>query len=202
VNETANDEPTGVGKGSWFRRWVIPILVLLFIVAIVIVILLLYRENPERLKELEKFGYLGVFVISIILNATLILPAGNFIIIAVLGGALPSATLVGLIGGLGAAIGEITGYAAGYSGREIIARRALYKRLERWVKRWGSLIIFLLSAAPIFFDIVGLVAGVLRFPFWKFFVATWLGRTILYTVIAWAGAMSWQPILDFLDRLG
>lgn len=198
MNETTNDKPTGVGKGSWFRQRVIPVLVLLFIVAIVVVILSLYRTHPEKLEELQQFGYLGVFVISIILNATLVLPAGNFIIIAALGGVLPSATLVGLIGGLGAAIGEITGYAAGYSGREIISRRQVYYRLEKWVKKWGALTIFLLSAAPIVFDIVGLAAGALRFPFWKFFIATWLGRSILYLVIAWAGAMGWQALLDFL----
>ncbi|MCK5576963.1 MAG: VTT domain-containing protein [Dehalococcoidales bacterium] len=198
MSETANDKPTGVGKNSWFRQRVIPILVLLFIVAIVVVILSLYRTHPEKLEELQQFGYLGVFVISIILNATLVLPAGNFVIIAALGGVLPSATLVGLIGGLGAAIGEITGYAAGYSGREIISRRQVYYRLEGWVKKWGALSIFLLSAAPVIFDIVGLAAGALRFPFWKFFIATWLGRSILYLVIAWAGAMGWEALLDFL----
>ncbi len=198
MNETADNKPTGVGKGSWFRQRVIPILVLLFIVAIVVVILSLYRTHPEKLEEFKQFGYLGVFVISIILNATLVLPAGNFIIIAALGGVLPSATLVGLIGGLGAAIGEITGYAAGYSGREIISRRQVYYRLEKWVKKWGALTIFLLSAAPIVFDIVGLAAGALRFPFWKFFIATWLGRSILYLVIAWAGAMGWEALLNFL----
>ena len=187
-----------MGEGGWFRRRVVPILALLLIVAIIAVIFYLYRAHPEKIEELQEFGYLGAFIISITLNATLVLPAGNFLVIAALGAALPSPTLVGLIGGLGAAIGEITGYAAGYSGRAIISRRQVYYRLERWVKKWGALTIFLLSVAPIVFDIVGLAAGALRFSFWKFFIATWLGRSILYIAIAWAGAMGWEAFLDFL----
>lgn len=198
MNETANNKPTGAGKGSWVRQRAVPILALLVVVAIVVIILSIYRDHPERIEELKQFGYLGVFVISIILNATLVLPAGNFVIIAVLAVALPSPTLVGLVGGLGAAIGEITGYVAGYGGQAIIQRRKIYIRLEKWVKKWGTMTIFLLSAAPLFFDLAGIAAGALRFPFWKFFVATWLGRTILYIGIAWAGVMGWKAVLDFL----
>jgi membrane protein YqaA with SNARE-associated domain len=126
------------------------------------------------------------------------LPAGNFLIIAALGAVLPSAVLVGLVGGLGAAIGEITGYAAGYSGQAIIQRRKIYERLEGWVKKWGAPTIFVLSMAPLVFDLVGLAAGALRFPFWKFFLATLLGRTILYIGIAWAGAKGWDAVLGFI----
>jgi len=199
MNETANNKPAGVDRRRrWLRQRVIPILALFVIIAMVSVILYFYRGNPERFEELKQFGYLGAFFISVILNATLILPAGNFVIIATLGHALPSPILVGLVGGLGAAIGEITGYVAGYSGQSMIQRRKVYQRLERWVKKWGTLTIFLLSIAPLFFDLAGLAAGALRFPFWKFFIATWLGRTILYIGIAWAGAMGWEALLDFL----
>ncbi len=183
---------------KWLKSRLLPSLILLVVVAIVVGVLVIYRGSPEKLEELEKFGYLGAFVISIILNATLVLPAGNFLIIAALGAALPSAVLVGLVGGLGAAIGEITGYAAGYSGQAIIKRRRIYERLEGWVKKWGVLTIFLLSVAPLVFDLVGLAAGALRFPFWKFFLAAWLGRTILYIGIAWAGAKGWDAVLGFI----
>lgn len=182
----------------WLKSRLLPALILLAVVAIVVGVLVVYHDNPEKLEELEKFGYLGAFVISIILNATLVLPAGNFLIIAALGAALPSAVLVGLVGGLGAAIGEITGYAAGYSGQAIIQRRKIYERLEGWVKKWGAPTILVLSMAPLVFDLVGLAAGALRFPFWKFFLATWLGRTILYIGIAWAGAKGWDAVLGFI----
>ena len=198
MNETANNKPAGVNRRRWLRQRLIPLLILLVVMAIVAVVFYLYQAHPEKIDELQQFGYLGAFIISVTLNATLVLPAGNFVVMAAFGATLPSATLVGLVGGLGAAIGEITGYVAGYSGQSMIQRRKVYQRLERWVKKWGTLTIFLLSIAPLFFDLAGLAAGALRFPFWKFFIATWLGRTILYIGIAWAGAMGWEALLDFL----
>jgi len=33
---------------------------------------------------------------------------------------------------------------------------------------------------------------------WKFFLACWLGRTILYLVVAWGGALGWEVVLRFL----
>ena len=198
MNETANNKPAGVDRRRWLRQRLIPLLILLVVIAIVAGVFYLYQAHPGKIDELQQFGYLGAFIISVTLNATLVLPAGNFVIMAALGATLPSATLVGLVGGLGAAVGEITGYVAGYSGQSMIQRRKIYQRLERWVKKWGTLTIFLLSVAPLFFDLAGLAAGALRFPFWKFFIATWLGRTILYMGIAWAGAMGWEALLDFL----
>ena len=83
---------------------------------------------------------------------------------------------------MGAAIGETTGYLAGYSGRGIVEKVKLYDRLVGWLKRWGVFAIFVLSVVPFFFDLAGIAAGALRFPYWKFFLACWLGRTVLYVV--------------------
>jgi membrane protein YqaA with SNARE-associated domain len=196
AEENLKSEPEA--EKSWIKTRLIPILGLIFIIAIAFGIFCFYRDNPERFEQLEELGYLGVFLSSLILNATVVLPAGNFVFLFVLGGTLPSPVLVGLIGGLAAAIGEFTGYAAGYSGQAIIEKRRLYIRLEGWMKRWGSLTVFSLSVAPLFFDIAGITAGALRFPAWKFFIACWLGRTILYLAIAWAGAMGLEWVRDFI----
>jgi uncharacterized membrane protein YdjX (TVP38/TMEM64 family) len=37
------------------------------------------------------------------------------------------------------------------------------------------------------FDIVGIIAGALRMPPWRFFLACWAGRTISYTAAAYLG---------------
>lgn len=192
------DQDKGQVRGGWVRNRLLPILGLLLVIGIVAGIFLFYRSYPERIEALEGYGYLGVFFISLLLNATIVLPAGNFLVLATMGAVLPSATLVGLAGGIGAAVGELTGYMAGYSGQAIVSRQRIYIRLKGWVERWGMLTIFLLSVAPLVFDLAGIAAGVLRFPLWKFFIACWLGRTILYLVIAWGGAMGWEALLNFL----
>ncbi len=185
-------------RGNWLQRKFVPPLALLLAIAIVVGIFYFYRSYPEKIDQLHSFGYLGAFLISIVFNATLILPVGNILILALLGATLPSATLVGLAGGAGAAIGEITGYMAGYGGQAMVQRGRTYVKLESWVKKWGAITIFLLSLAPLFFDLAGIAAGALRFPFWKFLVACWLGRTILYIIIALAGAWGWEALLRYL----
>ncbi len=186
-----------VGKGEWVKKKFIPSLTLLLIIAVMVGIFYFYKNYPSRIDELKAYGYLGVFLISLIFNATVILPAGNFLVIAAFGATLPSPILVGLVGGVGATIGEITGYMAGYSGRVIMQRQATYARLEGWVRKWGVLTIFILSLVPFFFDLAGIAAGVLRIPIWKFLIACWAGRTIGYIIIALAGAWGWEALLDF-----
>ena len=192
------DKPTGVEKRDRLKKRFIPILTLLLVIGIMVSIFYVYKNYPDRIEELKAYGYPGVFLISLILNATVVLPAGSIIVIATFGAALPSATLVGLAGGAGAAIGEITGYMAGRSGRTIVHRRDTYTRLERWVKRRGAWGIFVLSAVPFFFDLAGIAAGALRLPLWKFLIACWLGRTLLYIGTAWLGAPWWEAILSYL----
>ena len=178
---------------------IISLLLLLIVAGITYGIFLFYHELPDKFIELRNYGYLGAFLISLLLNATIIWPVGNFIILFTLGGILPIPILVGLSGATGAAIGESTGYIAGYSGRMVIKRRLKgHSRLERWLARWGPVAVFALSLMPFVFDVVGIAAGAARFPYWKFLLLCWLGRTILYITIALFGAWGWNVILPYL----
>ena len=188
------DKPFGADEKTGLKKRLIFLLLLLLVIGIVAGIFYVYNNHPERIRELRAYGYLGVFLISLILNASVVLPAGNLVVISTLGMALPSATLVGLAGGVGAAIGEIVAYTAGYSGRSIILRREMYARLEYWVKKRGPWAIFVLSIVPFFFDLAGIAAGALRMPLWKFWLACWLGRTVLYIGTAWFGIPWWEAI--------
>ena len=193
-----------MGKEHWLKKNFIPILMLLFVIAITVGIYFVYGRHPERLLELKNYAYWGAFLISLIGNATVILPGAVLPILSTIGVVLYPVTgpsgpiIVGLVGGIGAAIGEMTGYMVGYSGRGIVERANLYKRLVEWLKRWGTLAIFILSLVPFFFDLAGIAAGVLRFPLWKFILACWLGRTILYVGIVLAAGWGWETVLPYL----
>ena len=190
-----NEKRAGVEQGNWLKKKLIPLLTLLLVIAISVGIFYFYRHYPGKIDELKAYGYLGAFLISLTFNATVILPAGNILILSALGAILPSAVVVGLVGGAGAAIGEITGYIAGYSGRGIVEKSRLYIRVEGWMRRWGVMTIFIFSLVPFVFDLAGIAAGVLRFPFWKFLLLCWLGRTLLYIGAALAGAWGWEAVL-------
>ncbi|MBA7648554.1 hypothetical protein ES703_56341 [subsurface metagenome] len=193
----------GIKGGNRLKRKLIPLLILLLVIAISVV-LFFYGRNPEIVAELKSYGYLGAFLISLIGNATVLLPGIVLPILSGLGivlypvAGLAGPVMVGLAGGAGAAIGEIVGYMAGYSGRGIVKNSKLYKRLEDWVRKWGALAIFIFTLVPLFFDLVGLAAGVLRFPLWKFVLICWLGRTLLYVVFVVLAAWGWEAVLHYL----
>ncbi len=194
----SQDKPAEVGKKDRLKKF-IPLLTLLLVIALSVGIFYFYKHYTIRVEELKAYLYWAPFLISLTLNATVILPVGNILIISAFGAALPSAVVVGLAGGAGAAIGEITGYMVGYSGRGIVKSSQTYARLEGWVRRWGTKAIFIFSLIPLFpFDLAGIAAGVLRFPFWKFLLACWLGRILKYICIAWAGAWGWEAMLRYL----
>ncbi len=182
-------------------RRIFYLLALLVIIAVTIVLHLTYGRHPERLAELKNYVYGGAFLISVIGNATIIFPGAVLIILSNLGilvyatAGLPGPIIVGLVGGVGAAIGETTGFIAGYSGRELVTGKKMYDQIEGRVKRWGSLAIFLFSLVPFVFDLVGIVAGVLRFPFWKFILFCGLGRIVLYVVFITLAALGREALL-------
>jgi membrane protein YqaA with SNARE-associated domain len=186
-------------KGSWVQRRLLPILSIVFVIVVVGGVLYIYHNNPDLTERLKGYGYLGAFIISALLNATVILPAGNFLVLAALGAIMPSPTVVGLAAAVGAAIGEMTGYLAGFSGRAVLPQHhKWYQRVHDWLNRYGMWAIFGLSAAPLVFDVAGITAGVMRFPARKFFIACFLGRSVLYILLAWAGALGWQQVIDWL----
>jgi len=199
MSKKISKENQAGGEKRGLKTRLVLLLTLLLIIAISVGIFYFYRHYPGKIDELKAYGYLGAFIISLTFNATVILPAGNILILSALGAILPSPIIVGLAGGAGAAIGEITGYLAGYSGRGIVGNIQLYNRVESWMKKWGALTIFVFAVVPFVFDLAGIAAGVLRFPFWKFFLLCWLGRTILYICAALAGAWGWEAVLPFFS---
>ncbi len=200
----SSGEAGGVKKGRGMRRKAIPLLALL-VVIVISVCLFFYGRNPELIAELKKYHYLGSFLISLIGNASVLLPGivlpiltGISTVVYQSDGQLLGPVLVGLAGGAGAAIGEMVGYMAGYSGRGIVENVKLYERLAGWVRQWGTVAIFLFTLVPLFFDLVGLAAGVLRFPLWKFVLVCGLGRSILYMAFAVLAALGWRAALPYL----
>jgi membrane protein YqaA with SNARE-associated domain len=137
---------------------------------------------------------LGLFIIALITNATVIISAP--IALAFTCAAAPAfgAFSVGLVSGIGAALGETTGWLVGYSGNSVLPKGRWYKRLRIFMRRNGLLAIFLLSAVPNpIFDVGGMIAGALKMPLWQFLIASALGKTIRFTVTAFVclGGLPW-----------
>jgi membrane protein YqaA with SNARE-associated domain len=168
------------------------------VVLLVLAISVLIFSFRDRFAELAAIGYPGIFLVSLLGNATIILPAPSLALVFAMGSALPP-LLVGLAAGVGEALGELTGYAAGFGGRAVIEDQRAYDRLADWMQRRGGITVFVLSVFPNpFFDLAGIAAGTLRYPLWRFLLVCWLGKTIKTIVVAWAGSQSITLVEQFL----
>ena len=204
---TSNQTETSKKKIlPWVKKSLIPLAGLLGALAIIVVVGWLYLRYPGFFKTLQNYssrgaliGYGVTFAISVLLNATIIIPVSAMAVMSSLGGVLPLPYLVGIVGGIGAAIGEMTGYVVGRSGRGLLAKNKIYLRVERWINRWGFYAVLVLSIFPILFDIVGIIAGAARMRPWRFFVATWIGRTISYVTVAYLGAWGFNAALKWFS---
>ena len=148
----------------------------------------------DRAEELAVYGYPGIFLIAFLSYATVLLPAPGVAVVFAMG-AVFHPVGVALAAGSGAALGEISGYLAGFSGQTVIERADIYHRLTGWMQKNGAVTVFFLSAVPNpFFDIAGVAAGALRMPLPKFLLWCWLGETAKMLLFAYAGA-SWLESL-------
>lgn len=185
----APPRPTPIPMRKLFRFLVV------FVVIGISVAIFAFRDS---FAELAAIGYPGIFLVSLLGNATIVLPAPSLALVFAMGSALPP-ILVGLSAGIGEALGELTGYAAGFGGRAIIEEEQTYKRLVAWMQRRGGITVFVLSLVPNpFFDLAGIAAGTLRYPVWRFLLFCWMGKTIKTTLVAWAGSQSITLIEQFL----
>lgn len=146
------------------------------------------------------WGYLGIFLVSFVGNATIILPLPS-IVVVFFAGAFLNPWLVGLLAGLGSALGELTGYILGRGGRKVIEKKKSHwlQRTKHWVKKRGIFpVLVFFAATPLPDDIVGVLAGLLKYDWRKFLLAAFIGKTILSLTVALAGFYGAEWVLAYL----
>lgn len=168
------------------RQTLARILALLAVIAISVYVFSI-RNDAEKLAV---YGYPGIFVLAFLSYATVLLPAPGVAVVFTMG-AVFNPVGVALAAGAGAALGELSGYLAGYSGQAVAEHSAIYDRLTKWMGKNGSLTILLLSVVPNpFFDLAGVAAGAFKMPLSRFLFWVWIGETIKMFLFASAGSSS------------
>jgi membrane protein DedA with SNARE-associated domain len=184
------------------------LLVLLAVLGPSFVLLILPEWVNLDEQSLGGLGYVGVFVANLASTVTVFIPVpgltalGQILILDQ--GKVQNPVLVGLAGGSGMALGEITAYIAGMYGGQMAAghtvpgprwTRRLVERaislIDRLMGRFGMLTLFVLSVIPNpVFEIAGLTAGAVRMPFGRFMGAVFVGKVLRGIVLAFLGAHS------------
>ena len=200
MSETAQAQPAKVESKFWTRQQYLRLSLLSFAVLISVAIFFL-RDPLFDIELYKNYGYIGVFVVSLLSTGSLVFPVPGVVVVFALGGVLDP-VLLSLVAGVGMALGELTGYLAGIGGRGFFENNRYYSRIEGWMMRWGGAAVFVTAFVPNpLFDVGGAAAGVLRFPLWKFLLFCFLGRALRCLVIAYAGAWSMPWLIEFWRSL-
>ncbi|KKU46895.1 MAG: putative membrane protein [Candidatus Woesebacteria bacterium GW2011_GWC2_47_16] len=165
--------------------------------AFAILISVLIFLNRDKFGDLESYGYLGIFLISLLGNATIVLPV-PVILTAFLGGGIFNPLIVAVVTSLGATIGELTGYLAGTSGRGLLENKGKIEKVKNWMSKYGLWTLFVLAVIPNpLFDLAGIVAGATKIPVYKYLIVVGLGKLIKFLVFSFLGAGSFSFINKF-----
>ena len=177
-------------------RFFTNLLRVLALFAVVGVTLYIYSIR-DRVEEFAAFGYPGIFLIALLANATVLLPAPGVAVIYAMG-AIFNPFGVGLAAGLGGTFGELSGYLAGFSGQAVVERMDIYNRIKPWVDKYGGWAILVMSAIPNpFFDVAGIAAGMAKMPVQSFLLFSGVGQLIKMTAFALAGHYSISLLSNF-----
>jgi uncharacterized membrane protein YdjX (TVP38/TMEM64 family) len=187
--EAESDQPANLQTSKPENGISVVLLRILALAAVIGITVYIYSIR-ERVDEFAAYGYPGIFLIMLMANATVILPAPGVAVVFAMG-SIFNPILVALAAGTGGAIGELSGYLTGFSGQAIVENTETYDRVSPWVQKYGVWAILVLSAIPNpFFDLAGIAAGVAKIPIWKFLLFCWVGQLIKMTMFAYAGAHS------------
>ncbi|GAB4503279.1 MAG: VTT domain-containing protein [Anaerolineales bacterium] len=188
-SRTLAEEPVK-GRAN-LRTALLRILALLVVIGITVFV----YSIRDRAEAFAAFGYPGIFLLALMANATVLLPAPGVALVYAMGGVF-NPLGVTLAAGTGGAVGELSGYLAGYSGQMIVEKMETYERIRPWVKKYGPWAILVLAAIPNpFFDAAGIAAGVMKMPLGRFLLACWGGQLIKMGMFAFAGHYSLQWLM-------
>ena len=162
--------------------------------------------NASFVKSIAQgYGLLGMFVASIIANASIFLPMPIDIILFAVSTQetnIGEVLLLGIVVCAGAAIGEMTAYILGLLGVSAMqkAKNKEFVRLEEIREKLGKkgmVFIALGALTPFPFDLIGIAAGLIKYNPKKFFIAALIGKVLRYLLIGIAAFYGFAVIQEF-----
>ena len=151
-------------------------------------------------------GYLGLTIVSFFGSLIPFVPIPSFVLVATMAAGeqfdIHALVLIAALTATGAK--QIIFYAS-YGGRKIISEKTKkrMKPFQKLVKRYGGSAAFVAAATPIPDDLVYIPLGLAKYNPKRFFVATLLGKFVLYYVIVlishYMGLSLLEPVLQEID---
>ena len=163
---------------------IIRVVVLVLVIVLTVILII----NREKIQDLQHYGYPGIFLFSLLANATILIPLPGVLFTSAMGTVF-NPFWVAIAAGTGATLGELSGYLAGFSGQAIVENSERYQKMLGWMRKYGDLTILVLAFIPNpLFDLAGIIAGVLKVPVWKFLVFCIVGKILKMLLFSYMGA--------------
>ncbi|MFA6250297.1 MAG: VTT domain-containing protein [Candidatus Shapirobacteria bacterium] len=123
-----------------------------------------------------KLGYAGVFFFNLLSGPGMFLLPTLAMRMNIFGLAFFSA--------LGMALNDSVGWIVGSSGEGIIPASEKVQKISKSIQRFGPGALLVWSLIPFPYDLVGILAGYLKIPYWKYIIPTFLGKFIRFILIS------------------
>ncbi|MBN2157636.1 MAG: hypothetical protein JW776_16435 [Candidatus Lokiarchaeota archaeon] len=190
---------------------------LIIMIALIIILAVMKISFGQWLANLvitfyERYGnwgiYLGVSIISVFANFTVIFPVPYVVALVVIGAFIPGVRpiLVGLAAGFGAGVGEVSAWLVGRGGQEFIKSEKT-ERMKKYIEKgWAPVLIFIFAATPLPDDAFLVVVGYTGYSIFKTLFWCFLGKFVLCTFTAaipvWIqNSTAFPDLAPFLYRL-
>ena len=151
-------------------------------------------------------GYLGLTIVSFIGSLIPFVPIPSFILVATMAvGNQFDIHALALIAAITSTVAKQIIFYVSYGGRKIISEKTKkrMKPFQKLVKRYGGSAAFVAAATPIPDDLVYIPLGLAKYNPKRFFIATLLGKLVLFYVIVlishYMGLSLLEPILQDID---
>ena len=133
-----------------------------------------------------QYGYPGVFLVSALGSSVPFLPLPYLVVVVILSNTL-NPLWIGVLAGAGGALGKVTSYLLGRSGY-LLTGESSKKNLDvlhGFVSKYGPIGVFIFAVTPLPDDLYIVPMGIMRLPFWQFFLANLAGKVTLGVLVAY-----------------
>ena len=169
------------------RAWLISLLPsVLAVMALSLVVAFLMIYFRDALYRLGAWGYLGIMLSEFGNSAAMLVPTPSAAFTLAMGSVL-NPFVLGIVGGIAAAFGELLGYYVETRGRMALHQTRMYERVASLAPRWGGRILLAFALLPIPFDVAGIWAGTVRYPIPRFLAFVAAGKIVSVTAVALTG---------------
>lgn len=150
----------------------------------------LFQQLAYWMQEFSmQYGYLGIFLISLLGSASIFFPI-PYTVVLFTAGSFESFNpiFLALASSAGSAIGEFSGYLLGLGGRKVISeeRKRKIEFLLKIFGKIGPVAIFIFALTPLPDDLIFIPLGVMKYSFVKAFIPAFLGKLAMSLIIVYS----------------